>query len=149
PTTDPIAAAATGSAVRGAVRSSAGKPGRSPEGPAPRSASGGGGRGRRFSPRRILRARLAVAPVALPRVFSCSILMVINGALPFRLTGTIRKSTRRIKSTKEISLPQYGVEWRAETGNGEKAVSIRYNLFDSCCAAFGKETCDECENNDS
>src|SRR5713101_2601950 len=35
---------------------------------------------------------------------------------PLRLTGTIRKSTRRTESTREMLLSWSGVEWRAETG---------------------------------
>jgi hypothetical protein len=64
-TTSPIAAAATGSAVHGAVQSSAGKSGRSSEVPAHRGVSAGEGmagpENRRFSAQRVLRARLGAA----------------------------------------------------------------------------------------
>ncbi len=49
---------------------------------------------------------------------------------PFWPTGTIRKSTTRIESTREMSLSRYGVEWSAETGEGRKTfierVAITY-----------------------
>ena len=65
PTADPIAAAATGSVVGGAVQSSAGKSGRSPEVPADLGVSAGGGvagpESLRFSVQRVLRARLDAA----------------------------------------------------------------------------------------
>ncbi len=65
PTTDPIAAAATGSAGDGAVQSSAGKSGRSPAAPARWGVSAGGGMVRpkswRFSAQRVSRARLGAA----------------------------------------------------------------------------------------
>ncbi len=75
PTTDPIAAAATGLAADGAVQSSAGKSGRSPDVPAHGGVSAGGGmvglESRRFSTQRVSRAR---------RILFRSILIVINGA---------------------------------------------------------------------
>jgi hypothetical protein len=62
PTADPIAAAATGSVVGGAVQSSAGKSGRSSEVPAHRAGGGmAGPENRRFSMQRVLRARLGAA----------------------------------------------------------------------------------------
>src|SRR5712691_5185168 len=65
PTTDPIAAAATGSVVDGAVQSSAGKSGRSLEVPPHRDGGAGGGMVGLEAPRlltqRVSRARLGAA----------------------------------------------------------------------------------------
>lgn len=67
-------------------------------------------------------------------------------APPFWLTGTIRKSTTRIESTRKMSLSWCGVEWRAETDQSENLDRTgRRNQFDIAYVVFGKETCGEPE----
>jgi hypothetical protein len=64
----------------------------------------------------IVSSGLASTLAKSARVLSRSILMVINVA-PVAATGTIRRSTTRIESTREMGVSWCGVEWRAETGD--------------------------------